>query len=254
MSPEEETQPTDTQLGRWADATDGLSRPRHADGGGLHSVAEPASREWRFEGADEIFRAIYTRAGAGFTSEVLAICSAIAGEGKTTVGMGLAVAIAQDFPDRRVLFVETDAQRPVLAEDFGVEASPGLIDCIVADEPFQVACRLTFLENLHVIPAGGDGSGVGRPLRSSRIAAAVDSMRASYDLVILDLPPVLVNSDAVLLTDLVDGVICVVRSGVTPISLVNKALEQIEETKIRGVVLNGSQSSIPGWLQRLMGL
>src|SRR3954467_4452519 len=89
---------------------------------------EPA-RDWLFGGADELFRGLYTRAGIGFTSEVLAVSSAIAGEGKTTVSLGLAVTVAQDYPERRVCLVETDFQRPTLADDFGVESSPGLVDC-----------------------------------------------------------------------------------------------------------------------------
>jgi capsular exopolysaccharide synthesis family protein len=232
---------------------DGPGYLRTRDNGAL-SVRGQEPREWYFAGADDIFRGIYTRAGTGFTSEVLAVCSAIAGEGKTTVSMGLATTVAQDFPERSVLLVETDFQRPALADDFGVESTPGLIDCVQSGEPFQVACRPTFLDNLHIMPVGKSSSNIGRPLRSSRIAALVDGMRQAYDLVILDLPPILANSDAVLLTDLADGAIWVVRSGVTPMNLVTKALEQLEEGKIRGVVLNGTQSSIPGWLQRLAGL
>src|SRR5690349_9406791 len=88
-----------------------------------------------FPETEELFRGISTRAATGFAAEVVAVCSAIAGEGKTTVGIGLAVAIAQDFPDRRVLLVETDLERPVLADDFGTEPSPGLVDCLVDDQP-----------------------------------------------------------------------------------------------------------------------
>jgi Mrp family chromosome partitioning ATPase len=86
------------------------------------------------------------------------------------------------------------------------------------------------------------------------MAAIVDAMRQMYDVIIIDLPALLTNSDAALLTDLADGVICVVRAGVTPSSMVNRALDQIDETKLRGLVLNGSTSSIPGWLRRLSGL
>jgi|SRR5579864_5144393 len=210
--------------------------------------------DWLFPGADELFRGIYTRAGMGFSSEVVAICSAIAGEGKTTVALGMAVTIAQDFPDRRVVLVETDIQRGVLAEDFDLLASPGLVDCVVSRESIQTAIQPTFLENLHIVPVGGTGPDVvGRPLRSSRMAEILEDLRQGYELVILDLPPILANSDAVLLTDLADSAICVVRSGVTPMSMVSKAVEQIESAKLRGVVLNGSQSTLPGWLLRLVG-
>jgi Mrp family chromosome partitioning ATPase len=79
-------------------------------------------------------------------------------------------------------------------------------------------------------------------------------MRQSYDLVVLDLPAILVNSDAVLLTDLADGIICVVRAGVTPTNLVSKALAQLDNEKLRGVVLNGASSSVPAWLRRMCGM
>jgi protein-tyrosine kinase len=242
-----------TEHGEWGDGAATNSYLQTRNGGALDTVRQE-QREWIFPGADEIFRGIYTRAGTGFTSEVLAVCSAIAGEGKTTVAVGLATTIAQDFPERSVLLVETDFQRATLAEDFGIEAVPGLIDCIISAEPWQSACRPTYLENLHVVPVGGTQPFAGRPLRSSRIAAIVDAMRQSYDLIVMDLPPIMLNTDAVLLSDLADGAICVVRAGVTPMPLVNKALEHLEDGKLRGVVLNGSQSAVPGWLTRLVGL
>jgi capsular exopolysaccharide synthesis family protein len=213
-----------------------------------------APREWTFTGSDEVFRSIYTRAGTGFGREVIAVCSAIDGEGKTTVAMGLAIALAQDFPSRRVLLVETDLQRPVLADDFATEAAPGLVDCLVYGAPLQDACRGTFLDNLHIVPAGQPISVSGRPLRSSQMAAVVDHMREMYDVVILDVPAVLSNSDAALLTDLADGVVWVVRAGVTAQPLVSRGLEQIEEMKVRGMVLNGTRSSAPNWLRRIIGI
>jgi receptor protein-tyrosine kinase len=215
--------------------------------------ADEPPRDWLFGGADEIFRGLYTRAGIGFASEVLMVSSAVAGEGKTTVSLGLALTVAQDYPDRRVVLVETDVQHPALANDFGVEPTPGLVDCILGSDPMELAFRPSFLDNLHLIPVGAPPTVPGRALRSSRMAALVDALRQSYDLVILDAPALLVNSDSVMLSDLADGTIIVIRAGVTPAPSVAKALEQIDESKLRGVVLNGSQSALPGWLRRLCG-
>ncbi|HEX2034418.1 MAG TPA: CpsD/CapB family tyrosine-protein kinase [Chloroflexota bacterium] len=216
-------------------------------------LGRPAPRGWLLPGADEFFRRIYTRTGSA-RSEVLAVCSAIAGEGKTTVSLGLGVTIAEDFPDRRVLVVETDFQRPVLAADFDLAPVPGLLDCLMNDEPIELAYRSTQLENLQLVPAGGQEVSPSRWLRSSNMALAVDAMRATHDVVILDVPAVLGNSDALLLSDLADGVLFVVRSGVTPVAQVTKALEDIDEGRLRGLVLNGAHSSIPGWLRRLLGV
>jgi len=243
--------PTSVELGRMNGTASG---GRDSSLQTVHALSTDAPREWTFAGVEELFRTIYTRAGTGFSREVVAVCSAIDGEGKTTMAVGLAIAVAQDFPSRRVLLVETDLERPVLADDFATEPAPGLLDCLVDDTPLQDACRPTFLENLHIVPAGQLTHVSGRPLRSSQMAAAVDRMRQMYDLVILDVPSILSNSDAALLTDLVDGVIWVVRAGVTAAPLVTRALEQIEEIKLRGLVLNSTQSAAPNWLRRLIGI
>jgi Mrp family chromosome partitioning ATPase len=237
---------------------DADSKPYHGPGGsswlqindGRQPLAASAvERDWIFPGVDEHFRGIYTRAGLGYTREVVAVCSAIAGEGKTTVSVGLGVTLAQDFPDSRVLIVETDVMSPVLAADFDVDPTPGLVDCVHTGEPVQLAYRPTFLDNLHVVPVGGPLHGAGRVLRSIRMASAIDAMRETHDVVILDVPPILVNSDSILITDLADCVISVVRTGVTPLELVNRAISQLDADKLRGLVLNGSKSAVPGWLR-----
>jgi Mrp family chromosome partitioning ATPase len=210
-------------------------------------------RDWLWPGADEFFRRIYGRTG-GARSEVLAVCSALPGEGKTTVALGIGLTVAEDFPERRVLVVETDLQKPVLAADFALEPAPGLVDCLINEDPIELAYRPTLLDNLFLVPAGGPVPNPRRWLRSSSMALTVDMMRTTHDLVILDVPALLGNSDALLLTDLADGVLLVVRSGVTPTNLVSKALEDVDEGRLRGLVLNEGRSAIPGWLRRLLGL
>src|SRR5262249_1992929 len=134
------------------------------------------------------------------------------------------------------------------------DPNPGLVECVLGEDPVELAFRPTFLDNLHLIPVGGPGRGPGRVLRSSRMAALVEILRQCYDLVVVDSPPLLVNSDSVMLSDLADGTILVVRAGVTPQSTLSRAIDQIDESKLRGVVLNGSKSAVPGWLRRLCGV
>jgi Mrp family chromosome partitioning ATPase len=217
----------------------------------LDPPVEP--RDWLFPGSDELYRSIYTSVTFE-SSDVLAVTSAISGEGKSTTALGLAVTAAQDAPDRRVLLVEADIDRPVLARDFDVEPSPGLIDCLLSDQPVQDAYRATYLRNLHLVPAGIPNGTSGRLLRSPRIGRVLEAMKRSYDLIILDGPAVLVNSDAVRLSDLAGGTVFVVRSGVTPSRLVRQGLDRIDEGKLRAVVLNGQTSAVPTWLRRLIGL
>jgi len=211
-------------------------------------VREPAIVE-----VDELLRSLYIRAATA-GSQALAICSALSGEGRTTVSVGLAVAIAQDYPESRVLLVETDFEHATVAEDFQVQPSPGLVDCLMGPQPIDSACRSTDLRNLDILTAGGPTANPGRWLRTSRMTAALQEMRLAYDVVILDTAPILMSSDSLLISNLADGALLVVRAGVTPSRLVRKAVDQLGGEKLRAVVLNGTRSSIPSWLRRLCGL
>ena len=202
---------------------------------------------------DELFRNLIVRMRVT-GAKVLAVSSALSGEGRSTVSLGLAVAIARDYPEGRVLLVETDFGRPVLAEDFQVQESPGLRDYLEASQPVNLACHRTELPNLDIVTAGAVTGHQGAGLRPGRLRVALQDMRRNYDVVILDTPPVLTNSDALVASALADEVVLVVRAGVTPAKLVKKAVEQLGAEKLHSVVLNGVQTSVPGWLRRLCGL
>jgi capsular exopolysaccharide synthesis family protein len=210
------------------------------------------SRRWLLRNGDELFRGLYTRAKLGW-SQVIAVSSATAGEGKTTVCLGIASTIAQDFPERRILVVETDLYQPVLAGDFGIEERPGLIDCLVADRLLQPALRPTNLDNLWIMPSGGPSAEKERLLRTSRIEGLVENLRRQFDLVLLDAPAILTNSDGAPVASLADGVIFVVRAGMASAEQVDKALADIDPKRLRGTVLNATQTFVPNWLRRLFG-
>ena len=221
--------------------------------GGSTPTPGTGPRKPIFPEAEELFRGIYTRGGLTAPG-IVAVTSAIAGEGKTTVALGLAVMVAQDFPERRVLLVEADLRQPVLAADFEVEPQPGLAEALEGIYPVGLGYRETFLPNLRLLPAGEPTPNPSRLLRSSRFAGVLAATRRNHDLVILDAPALLVTSDSALVTDQADGVIMVVRSGITPAPIVNRALEMVDAERLRGVVLNGAQSAVPGWLRRIFGL
>jgi capsular exopolysaccharide synthesis family protein len=182
------------------------------------------------------------------------VCSALAGEGKTTVALGLAVAIASDHIDRRVVLVEADVQKPVLAADFRLDPQPGVAECLSLGVPLEEACRSTFIENLTILPAGGAVANAGRLLHSKRIIALAEQLRELFDVVILDVPAVLATSTATGLANQADGILFVVRAGVTPAPLVKQALSHFERGKVRGVVVNEARSSVPRWMRRILGL
>jgi non-specific protein-tyrosine kinase len=219
----------------------------------LHPGRWQERRAWLIPGADELFRSLYTgfevTSGASF-----AVCSALSGEGKTTITVGLALTIAQDLPDRRVVIVETDLWKPVLASDFGIEPTPGLVDCLLDRVPLGATLRPTSLDNLSLVVAGNGAASAQRLLRSARMPQIVEELRRTHDVVVLDTPATLAHSEVALLARMVDEVIFVVRTGVTPEKSMTSALARIHGATVRGIVINDARSSVPTALRRLVRL
>ena len=217
------------------------------------TVRGSGGRVWPIAGAEEIFRFLYSSLETG-TGTSVAVCSATTGEGKTTLSLGLAIAIAQDLPDRRVVVIETDLWRPVLASDFGIAVSPGLVDCLLDRQPLASAIRATTLDNLSLLPAGTVIGSPQRLLRSRRMPEIIDAVRRTYDVVIVDTPAILAHSEVAVLAKMVEEVVFVVRVGVTQARDVGSALGRLQGSNLRGMVLNDTHSSIPSPIRRLVRL
>lgn len=211
----------------------------------------PMRRSWEIPGAEELFRTLYTGIDTGQGTS-LAICSSVSGEGKTTLTLGLAIAIAQDLPDRRVVVVETDLWRAVLAKDFGLQPGPGLVDVLLDRQTLASALRPTALDNLSLLLAGNQAASPQRLLRSARMPEIMDMLRRTHDVVILDTPAVLAHSEVALLTRMVEEVIFVVRTGVTPARELGSALARLQGSNIRGVIVNDARSAVPAAIRRLV--
>jgi len=219
----------------------------------LADRADTTKRAWPINGANELFRSLYTGFDTGPGTSV-AICSSVQGEGKTTMSLGLAIAIAQDRPDRRVVVVETDLWRAVLARDFGLPTSPGLVDVLLDRQTVATALRSTTLDNLSLLVAGTDIASPQRLLRSSRMPEVLETLRRSFDVVIVDTPAALAHSEVGLVARMVEEVIFVVRTGVTPSRELGTALSRIQGANLRGIVVNDARSSVPRGVRRLLGL
>jgi Mrp family chromosome partitioning ATPase len=216
-------------------------------------LTEAAYRDWLLPGVEDLFRNVYTRACPA-PHDTIAICSALSGEGRTTVSLGLAVTIASDHIERSVVLVEADVLNPALATDFELPPQPGFAECVTGESPLVAACRPTFLENLFILPAGGPVRSPGRLLHSHGVVALMRELRETFDVVIVDVPAVLTTSAATGLANQADGVLLVVRAGVTPAHLVSQALSHFGQQMVRGVVLNATHSRIPRWLRAILGL
>jgi len=207
-------------------------------------ISQPTSQ------AAEAYRAIRT-ALMGVTrrgqSNVLLVTSALAGEGKTTTSLNCAAAFAQQ--GSRVLFVEADMRRPKVGALLNMSRSAGLSSMISGEECLDVPVRLPSMPKLAVIPAGPRSTYPAELLGTPRMAELVNQWRAEYDFVVIDTPPVLSVTDAVVLAPLCDAVILVARSRVTKRQSLHRARSLFLRTRTRvaGVVVNGFVTDSPDY-------
>jgi len=202
-----------------------------------------------FGGADskkigaEPFRTLRSRlsqiAGTRMLKRIL-ITSSVPAEGKTFVAANLAQSIIRQ-PDRRVLLIDADLRASRLHVALGAPSTPGLTDYLrgEADEYAIIQCGPD--ENLCFIPGGNEVSNPSELLPSDRMRHLLDIVTPMFDFVIVDSPPATPVHDPSLLADLCDGVLFVVRAGVTDVEVAEKAVAEFREKNLLGVVLNGAE-------------
>jgi capsular exopolysaccharide synthesis family protein len=158
------------------------------------------------------------------------------GDGKTVTSANLALTMAQEF-QHRVALVEADMRRPALAELFGLRAEPGLVDVLVGAATLEEAIVAVPDHNLFVLPAGRAAGRSTELLASSMMSRVAEALRARFDRIVIDTPPVTL-ADTHVLTRLADGVLFVVRSGVTLQPALEHALAGVNRDRVMGIVLN----------------
>ena len=207
-------------------------------------ISQPTSQ------AAEAYRAIrtslmeMTRRGV---SNVLLVTSALPEEGKTTTSLNCAAAFAQQ--GSRVLFVEADMRRPKADGLLNLNRSVGLSSMISGELCPDLPVRLPSLPKLAIIPAGPRSTYPAELLGTPRMAELVNQWRAEYDFVLIDTPPVLSVTDAVVLAPLCDAVVLVARSRVTKRQSLHRARSLFLRTRTRvaGVVVNGFDVDSPDY-------
>ena len=149
--------------------------------------------------------------------KVFLITSPHAHDGKTTIATNLAVVMAQT--ERRVLLVDADLRNPSVHKVFNMENGDGLRERLLTESydlmPSTSGHGLP-LDGLTVITAGEEVPNPSELLESKRMERFLAYARTHYDAVIIDSPPVLAVSDALVLSPLVDGIVVVLRAGMTP--------------------------------------
>ncbi|MEZ4252185.1 MAG: CpsD/CapB family tyrosine-protein kinase [Polyangiales bacterium] len=187
---------------------------------------------------------------ASHAIRTLVVTSAGPREGKTTVALNLAVAFAQS--GKSVLIIDTDMRRPRVHRTFDVSMEQGVSTCIVNETTLSSAVQDTGIPNLRVLPCGPIPPNPSELLHHPRFAELLAEARDTYDLVMLDSPPLGPVTDAAIVAPQVDATLLVVRADQTTRDAVSGMLRQLTDVSARvvGCVLNGVDLSKGGSYSR----
>ncbi|HKV63398.1 MAG TPA: polysaccharide biosynthesis tyrosine autokinase [Candidatus Acidoferrum sp.] len=201
----------------------------------------------------EAFRALRTSillSQADHPPQVILVTSALPREGKTTAAANLAVTLAQ-LGDSTVI-VDGDLRKPGIGRllNLGGGKYAGLSSYLAGASSLDLVCvPHPAIPNLSVIPTGPLPPNPADLLSSHKLADAIAQLRTKFKFIVIDSPPVMAASDAVILSVQTDGVLLVVRSGETPKEAFTRTRDLLNSVKCRvlGVVLNAVDSSAPDY-------
>ena len=173
--------------------------------------------------------------------------SAYPEDGKTTVTVNLALMFA--LSDAKVILVDADIRKGRVAKYFKRKSSPGLSDYLSGQKSLDEVIHNSHVnENLSYITCGTHSPKPYELLESNEMKGLLQELRARYDYVIIDTPPVLLISDALALATETDGAVLVCRHQVSYVSDVSRALNALEFAKanVLGIVVNDYKASQSG--------
>ena len=170
---------------------------------------------------------------------VISVTSPLAGEGKTTTVANLATTLA--LTGKRVMALSADLRKPRLHRFFGLDNEEGLSSVLAGQAQLgEVARRVEGLDSLRIVTSGPVPPNPAELLSSDEMESVLKHLGSNADYVVIDTPPALVVSDAMIVAPRVDGVVVVVDADTTTGGAASHAIDQLEQVggNVIGSVLN----------------
>jgi len=197
----------------------------------------------------ESYRALRTSillSAIGHPPKIIMLTSALPQEGKTTTSVNTAIVLAQK--GGRVLLVDADMRRPSIHQTLKLRNRVGLSTLLTGSTTFeQSIIQSNFQPNLYILPAGPPPPHPAELLGSSVMKEYLNRWREEFDHVVIDTPPVLSVTDAVLLSVEADAVALVIRSSKTTKDALRRSRDLLAQVNARvlGVVVNAVDLKSP---------
>lgn len=200
--------------------------------------------------ATEAYRVIRTSiqfAQAGKELKTLAVTSCMPNEGKSMTAANLAVVLTQ--AGKSVLLLDCDMRNPTVHKNFGLSNKLGLSSCISMGTPLSAAVQATKVDNLYALTGGVIPPNPSELLGSERMKNVLQRAKEQYDYVLIDTPPVMPVTDALIVSRFVDGMILVIASAEVKVEMARDVKKQLVNAgaNILGVVLNKVRSEHHGY-------
>jgi succinoglycan biosynthesis transport protein ExoP len=191
--------------------------------------------------AAEAYRAMRTNihyCGIDKELKTIVVTSPGPSDGKTTTSCNLAISFAQN--GKKVLLIDADLRKAKVHKYFDLPNHVGLTNCLVDNvDPSDAIMLRKDIPNLHFILAGHVPPNPAELLGSNKMKELLEKLQGSFDVIVIDTPPVMNVTDSTILAGMADGIILVVSAGETNIEIAREALKTISEvgTKILGTAL-----------------
>ncbi|CAI3273351.1 CpsD/CapB family tyrosine-protein kinase [Enterococcus cecorum] len=169
----------------------------------------------------------------------MAVVSSGPDEGKSTSSANLAVVFAQ--AGRRVLLVDADMRKSTVHKTFGLSNEVGLSNLVSGQQSASSVIQPSGVDNLSVMTAGPTPPNPAELLNSHRMNVVIEELYQMFDLIVFDLPPVMIVADGLIMASKTDGTVVVIREGVTRKDSIIEAKNRLIQAKARilGVIYNG---------------
>lgn len=199
-------------------------------------------------GSSEAYKLLRTNLMFSMADEgsckIIGVTSALRGEGKSTTAANLAYTLAQS--GKHTLLLEADMRIPVQASVFKLEKTVGLSHVLTGMSGLNDAVyQSTPIRCMSILPAGEIPPNPSELLSSQNMKAVLDALARAFEYIIIDLPPINAVSDGLAISNLLSGMILVVREDYSDRHSLAEAMQRLEllEVKLLGFVFNAAESA-----------